>query len=152
MFGTTNLQFLFNRVLTFSVMLCLGMMTGCGAGSLEKVIEHRPHVSTLSDGFTNFETEPVRPLALSDDGRYLYALNTADDRLEIFDARGDGLRSVGETTVGLRPVAIALRGGEAWVVNHLSDSVSIVDIRDPMRPRVMRTLQVGDEPRGIVVG
>ena len=128
------------------------MMTGCGAGSVEKPIEHRPHVSTLSNGFTNFETEPVRPLALSDDGRYLYALNTADDRLEIFDTRGDSLRSVGETTVGLRPVAVALRGGEAWVVNHLSDSVSVVDIRDPMRPRVMRTLQVGDEPRGIVVG
>ena len=127
-------------------------MTGCGAGSLEKPVEHRPHVSMISNGFTNFETEPVRPLALSDDGRYLYALNTADDRLEIFDTRGDSLRSVGETTVGLRPVAVALRGGEAWVVNHLSDSVSVVDIRDPMRPRVMRTLQVGDEPRGIVVG
>ena len=106
----------------------------------------------ISNGYTNFETEPVRPLALSDDGRYLYALNTADDRLEIFDSRGDSLRSVGETSVGLRPVAVALRGGEAWVVNHLSDSVSVVDIRDPMRPRVMRTLQVGDEPRGIVVG
>ncbi|HLN86314.1 MAG TPA: hypothetical protein VK200_07615, partial [Candidatus Limnocylindrales bacterium] len=90
-------------------------------------------------------------MALSDDGRYLYALNTADDRLEIFEARGESLRSVGETTVGLRPVAIALHGGEAWVVNHLSDSVSVVDIRDPTRPRVLRTLQVGDEPRGITV-
>jgi DNA-binding beta-propeller fold protein YncE len=101
-------------------------------------------------GFTNFETEPVRPLALSADGRYLYALNTADDRLEIFDAQGENLRSVGETTVGLRPVALALAGDHAWVVNHLSDSVSVVDVRDPRRPRVVHTLQVGDEPRGIV--
>ena len=46
-------------------------------------------VSIRSDGFTNFETEPVRPLALSADGRYLYALSTADDRLEIFDAQGE---------------------------------------------------------------
>jgi YVTN family beta-propeller protein len=90
-------------------------------------------------------------LALSSDGRYLYALNTADDRLEIFAAQGEGLRSVGETTVGLRPVALALRGNEVWVVNHLSDSVSVVDIGDPSRPRVTHTLQVGDEPRGIVV-
>ena len=152
MLGTTRFRSLLNRLQNISFAFCIGMIAGCGSGSREKPVEHRPAVSAPSDGFTNFETEPVRPLALSDDGRYLYALNSADDRLEIFDARGESLRSVGETTVGLRPVAIALRGGEAWVVNHLSDSVSVVDIRDPTRPRVMRTLQVGDEPRGIAVG
>jgi len=104
-----------------------------------------------SQGFTNFETEPVRPLALSADGRYLYALNTAADRLEIFDAQGETLRSVGETVVGLRPVALALSGHQAWVVNHLSDSVSVVDVGDPARPKVVCTLAVGDEPRDIVV-
>ena len=36
-----------------------------------------------------------------------------------------------------------------WVVNHLSDSVSIVDIGSTP-PRVVRTLLVGDEPRDIV--
>ena len=112
----------------------------------------RPFVSAPSDGFTNFETEPVRPLALSEDGRFLYALNTADDRLEIFDTQGDGLRSIGETGVGLRPVALVVHGQQVWVVNHLSDSVSVVDVGDPARPRVTHTLQVGDEPRGIVVG
>ena len=85
--------------------------------------------SVASDGFTNFETEPVRPLALSPDGHFLYALNTADDRLEIFDTRGAELRSIGETAVGLRPVAIALRGNQAWVVNDLSDSVSVIDVK-----------------------
>jgi DNA-binding beta-propeller fold protein YncE len=107
--------------------------------------------SSRSDGFTNFETEPVTPLALSADGRHLYALNTADDRLEIFAADDGGLRSVAEVSVGLRPVALALVGNTSWVVNHLSDSVSVVDVRDPSRPRVLHTLQVGDEPRGIVV-
>ena len=106
--------------------------------------------SAPSDGFTNFETEPVRPLALSRDGRLLYALNTTDDRLEIFDTQGDELRFVGETTVGLRPVAIALSGKHAWVVNHLSDSISVVDVSEAARPRILHTLQVGDEPRGIV--
>ena len=107
--------------------------------------------ATKSNGFTNFETEPVHPLALSADERYLYALNTADDRLEIFDAQGETLRSLGETTVGLRPVALALCGNDVWVVNHLSDSVSVVDVSNPRRPRVVHTLQVGDEPRGIVI-
>ena len=54
--------------------------------------------------------------------------------------------------MGLRPVALALHGNAAWVVNHLSDSVSVVDVSNPRRPRVIHTLQVGDEPRGIVVG
>ena len=107
--------------------------------------------SAPSEGFTNFETEPVRPLALSPDGKLLFALNTADDRLEIFDAQGEQLRPIGETVVGLRPVAIALRGNQAWVVNHLSDSVNVVDVSDPTRPTVVHTLQAGDEPRGIVV-
>src|SRR3989442_987450 len=40
-------------------------------------------------------------------------------------------------------------GQHVWVVNHLSDSVSIVDVS--ARPaRVVRTLLVGDEPRDIV--
>jgi len=106
---------------------------------------------TQSSGFTNFETEPVSPLILSADGRYLYALNTADDRLEVFTAQGETLSSLAETTVGLRPVALALHGNEVWVVNHLSDSVSVVDVSNPSRPRVTHTLQVGDEPRGIVI-
>jgi YVTN family beta-propeller protein len=130
----------------------LAVVSSCGYASVERSPgPSAAGVSTKSDGFTNFETEPVHPLALSADGNYLYALNTADDRLEIFAARGAELRSVGETAVGLRPVALALHGNTAWVVNHLSDSVSVVDVSNPARPRVTHTFQVGDEPRGIVV-
>ena len=43
----------------------------------------------------------------------------------------------------------APNNNELWVVNHLSDSVSIIDTTlSP--PRVVRTLHVGDEPRDIV--
>ena len=38
------------------------------------------------------------------------------------------------------------------MVNHLSDSVSVVDVTDPARAHVTRTLLVGDEPRDIVFG
>jgi sugar lactone lactonase YvrE len=38
---------------------------------------------------------------------------------------------------------------EAWVVNHLSDSVSIVRLSPAVPARVKRTLFVGDEPRDI---
>ncbi len=106
---------------------------------------------SISEGFTNFETEPVRPLALSPDGTRLFALNTADDRLAIFAVNAQAPVLLGEVVVGLRPVAVAARSNdEVWVTNHLSDSVSVVDVSDPTAPRVVRTLQVDDEPRDIV--
>jgi YVTN family beta-propeller protein len=150
--GTALLSISFFEATCSLAVVTLALFSACSLGPAENsALTAAPFSVTKSDGFTNFETEPVRPLALSADGRYLYALNTADDRLEIFDAQGESLRSLGETTVGLRPVALALHGSEAWVVNHLSDSVSVVDISNPSRPRVTDTLQVGDEPRGIVV-
>ena len=79
--------------------------------------------------FTTFESGQVRPLALSPDGSRLFAVNTPDARLEIFDVSAAGLTHSGSVPVGLEPVAVAARSaGEVWVVNHLSDSVSIVDV------------------------
>ncbi len=133
------------------LILILTGLTACTGKPTDDLVRPPAYQSTASNGFTNFETEPVRPLVLSPDGRYLYTLNTYDDRLEIFDTQGDDLRSIGETAVGLRPVALALQGTHVWVVNHLSDSVNVVDVSEPRRPRVTHTLRVGDEPRGIVV-
>ncbi len=101
--------------------------------------------------FTAFESGQVRPLALSPDGEYLYAVNTPDNRLEIFKITAGGLQHRKSVPVGLEPVAVAARGNaEVWVVNHLSDSVSIVDVDSPSHAHVVRTLLVGDEPRDIV--
>lgn len=100
--------------------------------------------------FIAFESGPVRPLALSPDGSRLFAANTPDNRLEIFAITAEGLRHQASVPVGLEPVAVAVRDdNEVWVVNHLSDSVSIVRLDGP-QPRVARTLLVGDEPRDIV--
>src|SRR5262245_15929903 len=109
-------------------------------------------VSTASAApFVEFESGQVRPLALSPDHQRLFAVNTPDERLEIFAIGGSGgLVHTGSVPVGLEPVAVAARtNGEVWVVNHLSDSVSIVDVSSNP-PRVIRTLLVGDEPRDIV--
>lgn len=101
--------------------------------------------------FTLFESGQVRPLAIAPDGRRLFAVNTPDNRLEIFLIGEFGLTHEGSVPVGLEPVAVAARSNaEVWVVNHLSDSVSIVDLRYPHLRRVVRTLLVGDEPRDIV--
>ena len=98
--------------------------------------------------FLTFESGPVRPLALSPDGTRLFACNTPDGQLEVFAVGDEGLTSLGSVPVGLEPVAVAARtNDEVWVVNHLSDSISVVDV--PSR-RVVRTLLVGDEPRDLV--
>ncbi|MBM4247119.1 MAG: hypothetical protein FJ148_25555, partial [Deltaproteobacteria bacterium] len=107
--------------------------------------------------FVNHESGHVRPLAMSPDGARLFAVNTPDARLAIFDVDPSGLTLVAEVPVGLDPVAVAARTRaagetEVWVVNHLSDSVSIVTIDDanPAASRVTGTLLVGDEPRDVV--
>ena len=100
--------------------------------------------------FVTFESGQVRPLALSPDGNTLFAVDTPDDRLEIFTVGSGGITHAATVPVGLEPVAVAPRNNtEVWVVNHLSDSVSIVDVGSSP-PRVTRTLLVGDEPRDIV--
>ena len=100
--------------------------------------------------YTLFESGQVRPLALSPNGATLFAVNSPDNELEIFSVGTGTLTRTGSVPVGLEPVAVAARTNtEVWVVNHLSDSVSIVDL-STSTPRVTRTLLVGDEPRDIV--
>src|SRR5262245_33633666 len=103
--------------------------------------------------FTNFESGHVRPLALSPDGSRLFAVDTPDNRLEIYGVGSGTLTLQAEVPVGLEPVAVAARtNSEVWVVNHLSDSISIVSIDTvtPANSRVVRTLHTCDEPRDIV--
>lgn len=103
--------------------------------------------------FITFESGQVRPLAKSPDGTLLFVCNTPDNHLEIFDISGGGMTHVSSVAVGLEPVAVAARtNNEIWVVNLLSDSVSILDISDSSAPRITRSLNVGDEPRDIVFG
>src|SRR6185436_17059286 len=102
--------------------------------------------------FTLFESGQVRPLALSPDKQHLFAVNTPDNRLEVFQIQQDQLVRKASIPVGLEPVAVAARTDhEIWVVNHLSDSISIIKLDDDLTSgHVERTLLVGDEPRDIV--
>jgi DNA-binding beta-propeller fold protein YncE len=108
-------------------------------------------VAAAQPSFITFESGHVRPLAQTPDGSRLLAVNTPDNRLEVFDVLGNGdLSHAGSIPVGMEPVAVAARTNtEIWVVNHLSDSISIVDLA-ASPPQVVRTLLVGDEPRDIV--
>jgi YVTN family beta-propeller protein len=100
-----------------------------------------------------FESGQVRPVTLTPDGKKLLAVNTPDNRLEVFSVHPGGTLSlVDSIPVGMEPVSVAARSNtEIWVVNLLSDSVSVIDL-SASPAKVVRTLLVGDEPRDIVFG
>lgn len=154
------------RVLTIlPATVLVAAFAACGSESGGKVpgVSESQSISTTSAGaavktvptptnpYTLFETLQTRPLALSPDGRFLFACNTPDNRLEVYRVDGKTLHSLGSVVVGLEPVAVAARTpNEVWVVNHLSDSVSIVSVDGAGNASVTQTLLVGDEPRDIV--
>lgn len=99
--------------------------------------------------FVNWETPHVHPLDVTPDGKKLLAVNTADGRLEVFDISSTSSIpvSLGSVPVGLDPVSVRARTNtEAWVVNHISDSVSIVNLNTMS---VVATLQTEDEPADV---
>ena len=99
-------------------------------------------------GFVNFETPHVHPLELTPDGTRLLAVNTADGVLEVFDSGGAQLVPLAAIPVGVDPVSVRARTAtEAWVVDHVSDGVAIVDLATG---RVRASLETDDEPCDVV--
>lgn len=106
-------------------------------------------VSAAAQSFVNFESGPVAPVAVTADGSRLLVADTIGDHVSVFDLSNPSQPFLlAEIPVGLDPVSVRPRTrDEVWVVNQLSDSVSIVDV--PSR-RVIDTLRVVDEPSDVV--
>ena len=103
---------------------------------------------SAQNAFVNFETPPVHPVDMTPDGSTLLVANTADARIEVFTLTGAMPVWSGSIPVGLEPVSVRARtNGEAWVANHLSDTVSIVDLTTR---NVTATLHPGDEPSDVI--
>ncbi|MAE78046.1 MAG: hypothetical protein CMJ85_14380 [Planctomycetes bacterium] len=99
--------------------------------------------------FTHFESPQARPLAISADGQRLFVVNTPDHRLAVFSLAAPTTPVlIREIPVGIEPVSVAVRSkDEVWVVNHVSDSISVVSIS---RGVVIDTIAVADEPGDVV--
>jgi YVTN family beta-propeller protein len=125
------------RLICLSSLWCLGV-----AGAL-----WAPTLNGQSN-YVNFEAKQTNPLRLSPDGTRLFAVNTPDARLSVFDvSQPSNPRLIAEIPVGLEPVSVApLNNDVAWVVNEVSDSVSIVSVSQRM---VTDTLYVKDEPADV---
>ena len=112
-------------------------------------------VATANDGvsqeqaFVNFESPQSHGLTTSREGNRLFVVNTPANALVVLSIDEPTSPKVSiEIPVGLEPVSVAERSeNEVWVVNHLSDSVSVIDLR---RGVVIETIQVGDRPGDVV--
>lgn len=140
---------------TIFSLLCL-VLGACDVAEHQDVeVEVEPrqgdaHLAQEADDaqYTLFESGPVRPIAKA--GNRIYVVNTPDNRLEVMKVTSQGLKHEASISVGLEPVSVAVEGNQAWVVNHLSDSVSVIALSGIKKHQVVRTLLVGDEPRDVV--
>jgi len=110
-------------------------------------------------GHQSFVSPQSNPIVVSADGSRVFVANTTSNTVSILETAP--LRQRRQVEVGLEPVSLALRPGgrELWVSNHVSDSVSVVDV-DPSSASfglVVETVQaldphgatLFDEPVGI---
>lgn len=98
--------------------------------------------------YVNWENHPVHALDISPDKSRLAIAHTADNRVQLFDiSLGYPIR-LGHVKVGVDPVSIRFKdNNELWVVNHISDSVTVVDFE---AKNIKATLQTADEPFDVV--
>jgi len=92
-------------------------------------------------GYPSFLSPHARPI-LVHEGR-VFVVNTPSDTVDVIDAKSRKITR--RIDVGIDPVSLAIRpdGRELWVANHVSDSVSVVDINPKSRTylRVVDTVQ-----------
>jgi YVTN family beta-propeller protein len=108
-----------------------------------------PSTVLARGSYVNFEGKQTAPVRLSADGTRLYAVNTPDARLSVFDVtQPSNPRLLAEIPVGVEPVSVNPRSNdEVWVVNEVSDSISIVSVSQRI---VTDTIYVKDEPADVV--
>ena len=101
--------------------------------------------------YANFEAAQTNPIRLSADNTLLFAVNTANNSLSVFDVKQPTNPSLlEEIPVGIGPVSVNSRSDdEVWVVNRVSNSVSVVSVSQGIVTDTIST-GPGTEPMDIV--
>jgi len=103
--------------------------------------------------FVNFEGAQTNPIRISADGTRLFAVNTPNGTLSVFDLTVPASPAlIAEIPVGIEPVSVNVNPGvsgndEAWVTNQISNSVSVVSVSKGI---VTDTLYAKVEPSDVV--
>lgn len=129
-----------------AIPAAFSLLYACNALPTLPIEKYVPAFKTAT--FVNWETPHVSPLALSEDGKTLIAVNTAAAQIEVFDVSDATVAHTASIPVGLDPVSVRFRDSNtAWIVNHISDSISVVDLA---ANNVVRSLPCDDEPTDVV--
>jgi len=106
-----------------------------------QVAEKSESQDRLATGHPAFMSPHASPIVVS--GGLVYVANTPADTVDVIDTNSREI--VARVNVGINPVGIAVRpdGKEVWVANHISDSVSVIDIdtTSPTYLQVLSTIQ-----------
>ena len=103
--------------------------------------------------FVNFEGAQTNPIRISSDGTRLFAVNTPNATVSVFDlTKPSSPGLIAEIPVGIEPVSVNINPGvpgndEAWVVNQESNSISVVSVSKGI---VTDTLYAKSEPADVV--
>ena len=103
--------------------------------------------------FVNFEGAQTNPIRISADGARLFAVNTPNGTLSVFDlTEAASPALIAEVPVGIEPVSVNINpkvagNDEAWVVNQVSNSVSVVSVSKGI---VTDTIYAKAEPADVV--
>lgn len=102
-------------------------------------------------GFANFEPARTNPIRLSSDATQLFAVNPPNASLSVFDVTRPGNPTLtNEIPVGVGPVSVNPRtNDEVWVVNQVSDSISVVSLSQGIVTDTIYT-GAGTEPMDVV--
>ncbi|MEC7582959.1 MAG: hypothetical protein VYE77_01465 [Planctomycetota bacterium] len=104
--------------------------------------------SAQNPSYFNYEAPHCHPIRVSADGLRLFTVNSTDHRLTVWSLANPRLPVImAEIPVGQLPVSVTERtADEVWVVNNLSDSISVVSLS---QRQVTATIRVGDEPADV---
>lgn len=125
--------------------LVAGSLFGAGWLSPSQAEQEAPSKSSprapAKIGYPSFLSPHSKPIVLNRE--HVFVANTPSDTVDVIDKQTQ--KVVKRIDVGVDPVGLAIRpdGKELWVSNHVSDSVSVIDL-DPMSPthfHVVATVQ-----------
>lgn len=107
------------------------------------------HAQAPQPAYANFEAAQTNPIRLSADGKRLFAVNTANASLSVFDVSAAASpKLIAEIPVGIGPVSVNPRSDdEVWVANQVSNSISIVSVSKGI---VTETINIKIEPMDVV--
>jgi YVTN family beta-propeller protein len=133
-----------DRITALKIVLGAALLI-CAVVLLPRVGVH----AQQTGAFANFEGAQTNPIRISADGTRLFAVNTPNQTVSVFDLTAPTSPTlIAEIPVGVEPVSVnPLTDDIAWVVNQESNSVSIVSVSKGI---VLQTINTQTEPMDVV--